>query len=127
MRFGTGTGALRRQGLGARTLPLPLLTLTLLVRRERVRERDMVRLGIKSVSSSPSGPSEGSAASLSPDSLPSSSSDSPVIDKPGGLDDPGTRGKGTNAGGEGDMTSDGWTNAGPADCDRACGEGEEVG
>ena len=45
VRFGTGTGALRRQGLGARTLPL--LMLTLLVRRERVRERDIVWFGIK--------------------------------------------------------------------------------
>ena len=85
VRFGTGTGALRRQGRVGRTLPLLLLTLTLLVRRERVRDRD-VRLGRKSPSSSPSGPSEGSAVSLSPDSLPKSSSDSPV--SPGGLDDP---------------------------------------
>jgi hypothetical protein len=57
VRFGTGTGALRRQGREARTLPLPLLTLTLLVRRERVREREW--LGMKSPSSSPSAPSEG--------------------------------------------------------------------
>ena len=47
VRFGTGTGTLRRQGLAARTLPPPLLTLTLLVRRERVRERDIVWFGIK--------------------------------------------------------------------------------
>src|SRR6266478_4543062 len=90
VRFGTGTGALRRQVLGARTLPLQLLTLTLLARRERVRERDMDRFGIKSPSSSPYAPSEGS-----PDSLPRSSSDSPV--KPGGLDDPRIRGNGTGA------------------------------
>jgi len=81
VRFGTGAGALRRQGRIGRSLPLLLLTLTLLVRRERVREGD-VRCGRKSPSSSPSGPSDNSAVSLSPDSLPRSSSDSPV--SPGG-------------------------------------------
>ena len=40
VRFSTGTGT-----LGARTLPLPLL----LVRHEGVRERDVVRFGIKSI------------------------------------------------------------------------------
>jgi hypothetical protein len=115
VRFGKGTGALKRQGLKARTLPLPLplLTLTLLARCERVRERDIIRFGIKSPSSSRS-PSEELAALPSPDSLPRSSSDSGSIGesdsespvKPGGLDDPGARGIGTdapNAGGEGDI------------------------
>ena len=107
VRFGTGTGAPKRPDRAARTLPLPLLTLTLLVRRERVRGSDM-REGMKSPSSSPSAASDGSAASLSPDSLIISSSDSV---NPGGLDDPGTRGKGTgaNVGGEGGITSDGCT------------------
>ena len=79
--FGRGTGALRRQGWVGHPLPLPLLTPTLLVRRERVRERD-VRFGRKS----PSGLSDSSAVSPSPDSLPRSSSDSPI--SLGGLDDP---------------------------------------
>jgi hypothetical protein len=42
VRFSTGTGT-----LGARTLPLPLPLL--LVRHEGVRERDVVRFGIKSI------------------------------------------------------------------------------
>jgi len=96
VRFGTGTGALRRPGLEARALPLPL---TLLVRCKRVRECDIDRLCTKSLSSSPSSPPDGSATSLSPDSLHRSSSDSLV--RPGGLDDPGTGGTG------GGMTSDG--------------------
>ena len=62
VRFSTGTGT-----LGARTLPLPLPLL--LVRHEGVRERDVVRFGMKS-------PSEDLTASLSPDALPKSSSGS---------------------------------------------------
>ena len=74
VRFGTGTGAIRRQSRIGRTLPLPLLTLTLLVRREQVRDVRFVR---KLPSSS------SSEASLSPESLPKSSSVSPS-----GVDDP---------------------------------------
>src|ERR1700722_8541062 len=94
VRFGTGTGAPRRESPEARAVavpfPPPMLTFTppAPARRERLRERDTaVRLCTKSVSSSPSAPSERSATSLSPESLHRSSSDSPV--RPGGLDDPG--------------------------------------